>query len=60
MNKQTVPLTIAEPFPTPVGWWKLPGGTATYYTKFSCAVKPNWLVRLSMRYVFGWLYEDEL
>jgi hypothetical protein len=44
--------------PEPVGWWILPGGTVGYTIKFSCHKKPNWLVRTSMKYVFGWTYES--
>ena len=46
--------------PDPVGWWALPGSTTAWATKFPCHKKPNWLVRFSMQYVFGWTYEDAL
>ncbi len=44
--------------PTPVGWWVMPGSTEGNATKFACYKKPNWLVRTSMHYVFGWKYES--
>jgi hypothetical protein len=46
--------------PEPVGWWVLPGGNELSNIKFSCFKKPNWLVRFSMKYVFGWKYEEVL
>jgi hypothetical protein len=46
--------------PEPVGWWVLPGGTESSNFRFACHKKPNWLVRFSMKYVFGWIYEDAL
>lgn len=50
-------LTYTEP-PKSVGWWVMPGGTDSWKTKFGAYKKPNFLVRFSMKYVFGWTWED--
>lgn len=46
--------------PEPVGCWVLPGSCSEWSTQFPCFRKPNWLVRFSMKYVFGWEYKDAL
>jgi hypothetical protein len=55
----TTEYTLYSP-PKPVGWWVVPGGSLEGCVKFACFKKPNWLVRFSMRYVFGWKYESYL
>lgn len=49
--------TLSSP-PPPVGYWVMPGGTATWYTKFAVYKKPRWHVRKMMLWVFGWDWED--
>jgi hypothetical protein len=49
--------TIAQP-PKSVGHWVMPGSISSWKTTFMAYEKPNWLVRFSMRYVFGWKWED--
>lgn len=44
--------------PVPVGWWVMPGSTGSWKTKFGAYKKPNALVRFSMKYVFGWTWEE--
>lgn len=51
-------LKLAEPPPRPVGYWVMPGGTASWQTKFAAYARPRWLTRVAMRHVFGWQYED--
>jgi hypothetical protein len=51
-------LTYCEP-PKNVGWWVMPGSSKAYSTKFAAYEKPNALVRFSMKYVFGWTWENK-
>lgn len=57
MNTAATTATFALP-PQPVGWWIMPGSTKAFRNVLGCYSKPNWLVRTSMRYVFGFIYED--
>lgn len=50
-------VTFSSPPPL-VGYWVMPGGTATWYTKFAVYKKPRWHVRKMMLWVFGWDWED--
>lgn len=45
--------------PKHVGYWILPGSEESFKFKIACPKKPNWLSRVSMKYIFGWTWEDD-
>lgn len=42
--------------PKYVGYWILPGSEGCF--KIACPKKPNLISRVSMKYIFGWTWED--
>lgn len=50
---------IASTAPKIVGYWVMPGGTKSWYTKFAVYTKPRWHVRKMMLWIFGWDWEPE-
>ena len=49
---------VLQTQPPVIGYWVMPGGTKSWYTKFAVYKKPRWHVRKMMMWVFGWDWED--